>query len=117
MSNLDELLNTHATVTKSIHEYFGYEQQMAVIPIEDMREYYWQLIQEEDGSGVVRFADNPTDLTTPGENYWQFRIYTQRHLPRHVYRTNAYTMVVAGNEHEMPAYKVLQIFNNFLEIL
>lgn len=89
-----KLLDNYFSLQKQIHDYFGYVEDWKVIPLEDSTRYYWQLEQNSDGSGVVRFAESKKKLKDidAGE-YYENEIYTQRFLPKWVYVTDDYTMI------------------------
>ena len=107
-----DMIGTYFALQKEIHEYFGYKEDWRVIPMEDAREYYWSLEQDSSGGGEVHFAESPEQLGT-GEAHSN-EIYTQRHLPKWVYRNNDYTMVCVDTHTD--GNKFLQIFDNKKEI-
>lgn len=102
-----ELLTKHQKLRQEIFDYFGYVEDWRILPINDTREYYWVL--DGDGPGCVRFAETEEQLLSDGD-YYENIIYTQRHLPRWVYRGEDYTMIVADTETD--GNKLLQIFTN-----
>lgn len=102
------LLDKYLRMQKEIFDHFGYKEDWVAIPIDDARKYYWRLSGE--GPGNVRFAETAKLLDDPDMHYYENDIYTQRHLPKWVYRAENYTMIcvdtcVDGN-------KFLQIFDN-----
>lgn len=107
-----KLLRDYEAIRQEIHSYFGYVEDWVVIPLDDSTHYYWQLFENPDGSGHVEYDE----IEPSGENFeyaYQDEIYTQRFLPKWVYRGKEYTMIccnpgVDGN-------KFLRIFNNKLE--
>jgi hypothetical protein len=105
---LDEYLDLQAQV----HAYFGYVEDWAVIPIDDARKYAWKL--EGEGPGTVKFADTEEELRAEEGHYYADEIYTQRHLPKWVYRGEEYTMVVVDTH--VDGNKFLKIFDNANEI-
>lgn len=107
MKALDDYLALQA----EIFSYFGYVEDYRAIPLEDSREVYWRL--EGDGPGTVHYADSAKELAEEEGNYYTDEIYTQRFLPRWVYRGEDYTLVccdpgVDGN-------KFLRVFDNARE--
>ena len=109
-----QLLDNYITLQKQIFEYFGYEENWCVLPIDDATDYYWRL--DGEGPGTVYFADTVEDLEDKDEsgNYYSNEIYTQRHLPKWVYRGKDYTMIVVDTQTD--GNKLLSIFDNSKEI-
>ena len=103
-----KLLDEYFSIQRQLFEYFGYEENWRVIPIDDCRGSLWST----DGTTVVRFADKIEDFATG--NYYENEIYTQRHLPKWVYRGEEFTMIVVDTHTD--GNKFLQIFNNKLEL-
>lgn len=110
-----KLLNDYFALQKQIYDYFGYAEDWKVIPLEDSTQYYWQLEENSDGSGVVRFSEDAEKLEDidAGE-YYEHEIYTQRFLPKWVYRTDDYTMISVDTHTD--GNKFLAIFDNQKEI-
>ena len=77
-----------------LHKLFKYKEDWRKIPIVDQRAYYWHLSEEADGSGYVIFFDTPlTEEVINSGGYYEHTIYTQRFLPKWVYRTKHFTMI------------------------
>lgn len=110
-----KLLDDYFGLQKQIYKYFGYTEDWRAIPLEDYTEYYWALNQKEDGSGYVGFADNKKYVShKDGESYYQHLIYTQRFLPKWVYRGTDYTMICVDTLTD--GNKYLSVFDNEKEI-
>lgn len=103
-----KLLDDYNNLRNELFNYFGYVEDWCVIPIDDARDYYWRLYGE--GPGFVRFAESEEILNDDSGNYYQNDIYTQRFLPKWVYRGEEYTMVVVDTH--VDGNKFLQIFTN-----
>ena len=89
-----KLLDQFFNLEEEIHKFFKYKEDWKKIPIVDQRKYYWHLAQVEDGSGEVTFHEQPFTKEILGTgHYYQNTIYTQRFLPKWVYRTKHYTMI------------------------
>ena len=73
---------------------------------------YWYLVGE--GPGKLYYAYNEKDLLSKDQNYYCDDIYTQRFLPKWVYRGEEYTMVCC-NPHE-DGNKFLRILDNSKEV-
>jgi len=103
-------LDKYFTLQQEIYDYFGYVEDWVVIPIDDAREYVWQLYPDS-----VRFAETTEVLQDEDtETYYEHEIYTQRFLPKWVYRGEDYTMICVDTRTD--GNKFLQIFDNKKEI-
>jgi hypothetical protein len=102
-----KLLDSYFSVQKEIYDYFGYQEDWKVLPIDDSRKYFWRLDAEE---GRVEFADTEEELESQSGNYYENEIFTYGHLPKWVYRGKDYTMVVVDTHTD--GNKFLQIFSN-----
>jgi len=100
-----ELIDKYFKLQKEIYDYFGYVEDWVVIPIDDARSYFWRLTEHE-----VQFADTEKELEDCDGNYYINKIYTQRFLPKWVYRGADYTMICVDTRTD--GNKFLQIFNN-----
>ena len=103
-----KMLAEYFNLQKQIYEYFGYEEEWVVIPLDDGTDYFWH----EDGN-VVCFSDNEEELTIQTGNYYENEIYTQRFLSKWVYRGEEYTMICVDTQ--VDGNKFLQIFDNSKE--
>lgn len=103
-----KLLDDYFEIVNKIHEYFGYQEQWAVYSFEDSREYYWYLTRNN-----VYFADTLEELKTQNGMFYSNEIFKQRHLPKAVYETPDYTMIVVDTNTD--GNKFLQIFDNKLK--
>lgn len=100
-----KLIDEYFERKEEVHNYFGYVEDWVSIPLEDGRDYYWYLEQDDRGNGRIYFGDTRDEVGT-----YASEIYTQRFLPKWVYEAEDYTMIctdpcVDGN-------KFLQIFDN-----
>jgi hypothetical protein len=133
-----ELLDQYFGLQKQIYDYFGYREDWVVIPLDDAREYYWRIEGGEGSGGRVVFAKSP-DVLPPYDSekfledlfrgvnvhddeqmkalladdksaYYSNLIYTQRFLPKWVYRGEKFTMICVDTRTD--GNKFLQIFDN-----
>lgn len=74
--------------------------------------YYWSLTGEGHGDNVC-FAKTEKELTEQDGNYYENEIYTQRHLPKWVYRGAEYTLVVVDTNTD--GNQLLSVFANSKE--
>jgi len=105
---LDKKLDAHLSLREEIFEYFGYVEDWRFLPIDDARQYFWRL--DGEGPGTVGFAESLDDLESQDGDYYENEIYTQRHLPKWVYRGEKHTMIVVDTHTDGNQY--LQIFDN-----
>jgi hypothetical protein len=96
-----------------IHLFFGYKEDWRVIPLEDCRQHFWAIIGGEAQGGSVRFAETKEKFYSDG-NYYVNEIYTQRFLPKWVYRAPDFTMICCDTNTD--GNKFLSIFDNAKEI-
>ena len=81
-----ELLNKHQAAQEELFKYFGYVEDWCAIPVDDATEYYWK-IEGSETDGNVQFAEEKHDLDDDcSGNHYENEIYTNRHLPKWVYR-------------------------------
>lgn len=100
-----KLLDDAEEAIKSVHDYFGYKEDWVCIPLDDGTEFYWWI-----GSDSVFFAETEKELEDKTGQYFSNEIYRQRHLPKHVYPTDDYTMICVDTHTD--GNKFLQIFDN-----
>jgi hypothetical protein len=110
-----KLLDDYFKIQKELYDYFGYEEDWVVIPIEDSTEFFWCLIDESEGNAVeVQFAEKIDDILYQTGNHYCDEIYHQRFLNKWVYRKDEYTMVCVDTHTD--GNKFLRIFDNKKEI-
>lgn len=108
-----QLFDEEKAIRAKIFEYFGYKEDWRVLPLDDARSFFWRLNQNEFGRGTVWFADSIDELNTHEGNCYRNLIYTQRHLPKWVYRGEEFTMIVVDTQTD--GNQFLQIFTNSKE--
>lgn len=109
-----ELLDQYNALEEQIHQYFGYVEDWVAIPMNDNTSMYWHLSGEGRGDNV-RYAETQADLEDEDTgNYYEDQIYTQRFLPKWVYRGEEYTMIAC--DPMVDGNKFLRIFDNSKEI-
>lgn len=111
MKKLDEYFK----LQKEIYDYFGYEEDWVVIPLEDNTEHFWQLDLNDDGkTGEVLFAKTKESLINQDVHYYSNDIYTQRFLPKWIYPAKDYTMICVDTR--VDGNKFLAVFDNKKQI-
>lgn len=109
-----KLLDDYTKLRNEIFAYFGYVEDWRVLPLDDARSYYWRLDQETHGGGEVAFAETVEELDGVEGNLYVNTIYTNRHLPKWVYRGAEYTMICVDTQTD--GNQFLQIFDNRKEV-
>ena len=95
-----KLLDAYFALQSEIYAYFGYEEDWAVIPLDDCREMYWNCNGES-----VAFATSEAELVDGGDF-----VNAVHHLPRWIYYGKDYTMIVVDTQTD--GNKFLQVFSN-----
>ncbi len=105
-----KILDDYLALQEQIFDYFGYKEDWRVIPLDDQRSRYWIL---DEGRKVI-YSDDPfTRENIEAGTIFSAEIYTQRHLPKWVYRGPEYTMVCADTHTD--GNKFLMVFENAKE--
>jgi hypothetical protein len=98
----DKMMDNVNDWTVTLHNYFGYEEDWVRIPLNDLRGKPWMLIggDERGASATFVYADEPftEDVIKSGKCIYGMRVYTQRHLPRWVWRKPKLTMVCVDTQ-------------------
>jgi hypothetical protein len=85
-----KLLQEYQAKEKEIYQYFGYQENWTVYPIEDCTKYYWYI--DKDG---VAFADTEDDLYNEDKgNYYNCEIIKTRQHKTSVFPGAEYTMIL-----------------------
>ena len=104
------IFDDYEAAKEKVFEYFGYVEDWRVLPLDDARQHYWYLTDGES-SGEVVFAESMESLEDiEAGDYYSNEIYTQRHLPKWVYRGEDYTMICVDTHTD--GNQLLQVFSN-----
>jgi len=117
------LLNKFFGIQQLLFDYFGYVEDYVKIPLRDDTDAHWLLLENKHGGGHVWYA--PEELTLElflGKNldrkdvgtFYGDSIYTQRFLPKWVYRGKDFTMICVDTHTD--GNKFLAIFANAKEV-
>ena len=106
-----KLLDDYFALREQVFAYFGYVEDWRAIPLEDCRQMFWRL--DGEGPGTVTFAEDEEKLNDEDGDHYQDDIFTQRHLPKWVYRGEAFTMICCDPHTDGNVF--LRIFDNALE--
>lgn len=108
-----KLLDDYLALQEKIYEYFGYIEDWRVIPLDNATAFYWRL--DGSGPGKVCYAETEAELNSKSGQYFENEIYTQRFLPKWVYRGPDFTMVCVDTHTD--GNQFLQVFDNSKEHL
>jgi len=112
---LEEKIDQYFSLQKEIHEAFGYQEDYRVIPMDDARDVkWWFLTDEKSGKLYYGYTELTEEIALEGNEFYSSEIYTQRHLPKWVYRTNQYTLVCNDTHADLNVF--LTIFPNDKEL-
>ena len=103
-----ELLDNYLDIQKKIYEHFGYSDDRGLLPISDLRQYFWRLMLDINH---IRFSENTEALI--GE-YTVFYDYYDE-VDDVIYKTEEHTMILINPDYE--GEKFLMIFDNKKEII
>lgn len=117
-------IDSYFSLEQEIFAHCGYKPDWVSIPLEDTRDYFWQvdptekreLLFAKDRETLLRSEEwNPAlySYLIEGE-YYQEVIYTQRFLKKWVYRGEKYTLVCADTQTD--GNKFLRLFDNTKEV-
>lgn len=110
MSLIDDLLDMHERAFAKLCEAFGYVEDWRALPFDDRRGFWWWLSGEGSGDRVVFGEPGDVAAQLALGDYYYNEIYTQRFLPRWVYRAETHTMVCVDTN--VDGNKLLAIFDN-----
>lgn len=94
----------------AIYDYFGFSPDWVVCPIDDRREYLWELV---DNNTSVRYAETQDKMDSDGD-YYEDRIYTQRFYSKHIWHGIEYTMVFVDTR--VDGMRYFAIYDNSKQI-
>jgi hypothetical protein len=100
---IENVMDSFLTAREAIFKHVGYVENWSVLPIDDSRDEFWAVDKQE--REWVKFSPSHEALTywlakhddeygPYSEELYQNEIYTQRHLPKWVYRGAELTLIV-----------------------
>lgn len=114
MSDIAKTFDAFFATEKQIHEYFGYVEDWVKIPLDDAREMFWKINGGEAHGGTILYHEERDNVRDETGQHYESMIYTQRFLPKWVYRAEAYTLVC--HDTQTDGNKFLSIFDNAKEV-
>lgn len=120
---IDDVIDLFFAARKAIFAHVGYVENWKVLPINNSRDQFWAV--DKDEHAWVKFSPSLEALTywlaghtdeygPHGNVLFENEIYTQRHLPRWVYRGPELTLIVTDTHTDGNQY--LRLFRNKNEI-
>jgi hypothetical protein len=113
------LVTKYLAAKQAIWDHCGYKEDWVTIPLEDSTEYYWYVDPKEDSE--CAYAEKVENLefyiknrVPKNDDLYVEEIYTQRFLPKWVYRGAEYTLVCVDTHTD--GNKFLRIFLNRMEV-
>jgi len=102
-----ELINKYFNIQEKIYNYFGYQEQGRAIPMEDRRQYYWYVDNDEQ----VHYAESADELQNQDGKYYIDTLYRSRiGQQKNVLVGGNYTMIAVDTQTNGNVF--LAIFDN-----
>lgn len=123
MSKLDDVVETYLKAKATIFKHVGYVEDWRVLPLEDCRDAFWCVDKLErewckhspkKEALVYWLEDHEDEYGKYGDHLYEDEIYTQRHLPKWVYRGKEFTIVCVDTHSD--GNQFLRLFRNDHEI-
>lgn len=109
-----KLLKQYFDIQQQVFDYFGYKEDWVAIPLSDETRMSWFIEEDGNGGGQVFYHEKFTLDDATGGAFYGGSIYTQRFLPKWVYRGKDYTMVSVDTHTD--GNKFLMVFDNAKEV-
>lgn len=110
--SVDQVIDLHALCRAAIFKHVGYVEDWVVLPFDDQRTCFWRVTGEGPNAEVF-WAKAEAELLTRGGSCYSGELYTQRFLPKWVYRGSAVTMVLVDTHTD--GNRFLMLFDNTKE--
>jgi phosphoribosyl-AMP cyclohydrolase len=113
MNKPTNIIEQYFALQEEVFKYFGYVQDWKVIPLDPQMYRHWMICgAEDDSSTKIVYSDEPftKESVEAGEKIYGGTIYTQRFLPKWVYRGEKYTMIAVDTHCD--DNKMLMVFSN-----
>jgi len=116
--DITKTLSGLLSIREEIHNYFGYKEDWVTIPLSDETEKYWMIIAQDTkegiGGGKIVYSDVPftEEVIQEGMKIYIGRIYTQRFLPKFIYRSDDGKSTMITVDTQTDGNRYLMIFLN-----
>lgn len=105
-----KLLDNYNEVLDELYNYFGFEEDWTVYPIDDRRKYWWELDSSE-----VRFYDSKEAYEQQDDGHtYADEILNHRFYPKAVYEGLEFTMIMVDTHTD--GNKFLAIYDNSKQV-
>lgn len=120
---MGDIVDAFEAAKQAIFAHCGYKEDWRVIPLEDTRDHFWTVDPGEKEwckhspkkEGLEYWLEEHEDeYGKYGDHLYQDEIYTQRHLPKWVYRGKEFTIVCVDTHCD--GNQFLRIFRNDHEV-
>lgn len=120
---INDIVDDYETLKTLIFQHVGYKEDWKAIPLSDDREMFWAVDKKEDEwlkfspqKEALEYwlADNDDEYGEYGNCLYSDQIYTQRFLPKWVYRGAELTIVCVDTHTD--GNKFLRILSNDKEV-
>jgi hypothetical protein len=103
------IIDEYFKLLQEVYDYFEFKEDWVILPLEDRREYDWQLIDDD----AVQYGNKDNILNDTGE-YYEDEVYKQRFYNKWIYRAKDYTMIMVDTHTD--GNRFLAIYDNLKEI-
>ena len=110
---INDAIDVYNGARNQIFAHVGYVEDWRVIPLDDSREMFWRIVGSDGSGGQVEYAKTEHELENEEGDFYVDDIYTQRHLPKWVYRGPEFTMICCDPHTDGNTF--LRVFANSLE--
>lgn len=103
------IIDNYFKLQQEIYDYFEFKEDWTVFPLDDRREYWWKINNDEE---VVQGSKENIEENL--EECFVDEIYKQRFYSKWVYKGKDYTMIMIDTH--VDGNKFLAIYDNSKEI-
>ena len=118
---MSDIIDTYIDAEQAIFDHVGYVEDWVAIPLEDNRDDYWAVDPNErewcrysPKKEALEHWLKTDDYGEHGDKLYEDEIYTQRFLPKWVYRGKEFTVVCCDTH--VDGNKFLRVFRNDREV-
>ncbi|RKZ95071.1 MAG: hypothetical protein DRQ40_04435, partial [Gammaproteobacteria bacterium] len=109
----NEVVDAYFKAKASVHKLAGYVEDWVDIPLGDYRGMQWMIIGSDDG-GTCVYGDELSVKSCGGGECYSASIYTQRFLPKWVYRSPSHVLICIDTQ--IDGNKFLGVFDTDKEV-
>ncbi len=109
MTTTDDAIDRYFAAKDEVHTALGYKADWKEIPLDDQRDMYWMLVGGDEGRCVWSKEPFTVGSVIAGSDIYSGDVYTQRHLPKWVYRTPTHVAICVDTRTD--GNKFLMVFD------